>query len=325
MNNFTPKKILISRTDHLGDLLLTTPLFEAVKTKWPKAFLGVLVRPELREVVEGNPFVDKVEVFSGDFSELTRHLRTEAYDASVVVYPRWPIALACWRAGVAHRIGTAYRWYSWCFNERVSIHRKTSGRHEMELNFDLVIPLGVTYANEPLRIPLRPEDENTADRLLSEAGIRAQEPILAVHPGSRGSAGNWNAGQYAKCMAALIKEGRQVVVTGNSPEGASIQAALSALRGTYPAVLCGKTSIRELAAILKRCAVLVSGSTGPMHVAAAVGCPTVSLFPHDEAMSPHRWGPWGNRAEIVQPRAEEGSVANIPVDRVIQAVRKMLQ
>lgn len=317
-----PRRIAIFRTDYLGDVILATPLFEAIKRRWPESWVAAVVRAAVKDVLIGHPFLDAVIEWPEQGAvEVLRQVRL---DTAVIVYPRPAVAWACRRAGIPRRMGTAYRWYSGLFTHRMPVHRNTSGRHELELNFELIQPLEVSYRQEIPRVAVSDQDRGTALETLKQRGLSDRVQIVVVHPGSRGSAGNWSPEQYGTCIAVLSGEGIKVVVTGGPEDQETVNRCLAALPRDSVVNLCGRTTLRQLAALLSEASALVSGSTGPMHVAAAVGTPTVSLFPHDRAMSPTRWGPRGNRAEILQPERPDLSVTSISVDRVLAALLKIL-
>ena len=108
-------------------------------------------------------------------------MKAARLDTAVVVYPRPAVAWACWRAGISRRIGTAHRWYSWGFNDRVPVRRKSSDRHELELNFELVRPLGVTFQGEEPRVVFSEEDRRAVAPLL--AGLKGRKVASSGFPG----------------------------------------------------------------------------------------------------------------------------------------------
>ena len=338
-----PRHILVARTDKMGDLLLSLPVFQTLRKAFPKARLTALVSPYVKEIVQGHPAVDAVEtVEKGEnlFRLAARFKKLDA-DAFLALYPRPSQALAAWWAGIPLRIGTAYRWYGFSFNQKVKVHRSHADRHEVEFNLDLVKSLGVTQMEKEIRFPLNEEDRSFARDLLKEKGIPPRIPYVAVHPGHRGSALNWKPEHYAEITGKLCQMGIRVILTAGPEETALISRVTTHLPNLSteqkPVLLIGECTLRQLAAVYEKAVCFLSGSTGTMHLAASVGTPTVSLFCPIPETTPIRWGPWGNPSTIFLPQGlecpdcQKGRCSRhdpmdaIKVDEVYQAMEKYIK
>jgi ADP-heptose:LPS heptosyltransferase len=293
--------ILIVRNDRLGDLILALPAVQALRRRHPEARIGLVVAQATAPLLELYP--ERVERWIDDEEHL-RRLSGDRPDAIVFLYPdrRW--ARAASRARVPERIGTAYRRWSWRFNRRVRVHRRSSGRHEAELNLAVAAPLsGEAACVLPgLQVP-SPYARRADDLLARVAGLGPDEPFVAIHPGSSGSAWNWPPDRYAETVAALAAEDIPVVVTGASHE----QELALLVAGPAGRVIAGQTDLPLLGAVLARSRVTVAGSTGPLHLAAALGRPVVALFSPHPSHSPVRWGPLGSGHRILVPNVEDES------------------
>lgn len=339
-----PKHILVARTDKIGDLLLSLPVFQALKKALPQTRLTALVSPYASEIVQGHPCVDSVELFNKEegLFHLARRLRQLKPDVFIALYPRPKQALAAWLAGIPVRVGTAYRWYGFLFNRKVYVHRSLCDRHEAQYNLDLVKPLGVEPGDPKILFPLGEADLAFARDLLRERGIEPGTPYLAVHPGHRGSALNWKPERYGELVGQLCRrKGLRVVVTGGPDETgvvSQVTVSLGPLSTVQkPVLLIGECSLRQLAAVYQGARCFVSGSTGTMHLAAAVGTPTVSLFCPIPETTPVRWGPWGNNHQVLLPQGldcpdclagacvKHDPMEAISVAEVLQAVEKFIQ
>ena len=235
------------------------------------------------------------------FREATAAIRAGDFGAAIVVHPDLIDTLAVWWAGVKVRAGNAYRGYAVMYNRRVKFHRSPSDRHEIEYNLKylegvgLPVPAGVPAP----RIEVAAEDRARAAALLEERGVAA-DGYAVVHPGSGGSSLNWSPERYRVLAAELARgSGLSVVVTGSTAEQET--AAFVAGGGPGRTSVAGETDLAALVGLLAGARIFVSGNTGPMHLAAAVGTPTVSLFSPLRSGSPKRWGPVGNRSEIIIP------------------------
>lgn len=303
-----PRHIVVSRTDKIGDLILSLPVFQTLKSSFPKTKITALVSPYAQEIVRDHPSIDAVELVRPreGVGSLTRRLKKMEADVFLALYPRPSLAFAAWWAGIPFRAGTAFRWYSFAFNRKIRAHRSRCERHEADYNLDLARVLGPTQVATKILFPISPKDRAFADDLLKEKGILPQTRFVVVHPGHRGSALNWKPERYAETITRLCAEKIRVVVTAGPGETAlvaKIQSFLSSeTKGRKPVLMIGECGLKQLAAVYRRADVFLSGSTGPMHLAAAVGTPTVALFCPIPSATPVRWGPWGNKSTILMPQ-----------------------
>ena len=338
---FKPQHILVSRTDKMGDLLLSLPVFTTLRANFPQAKITALVSPYASELVQGHSRVDAVELLKEEenVSQLAGRLKRLHADTFIALYPRPKIVMAAWMAGIPRRIGTAYRWYGMFLNQRVKVHRSACDRHELEYNLDLIEPLGVTRLIPKIEFPLTDLDRIFVSDFLRERGIPPGTKYVVVHPGHKGSALNWKPQRYAELIEMLSREpGLKVVITGGPDETpliSQVSAFLHSLEaGNKPVLVIGELGFKQLGALYEGADCFISGSTGTMHLAAAVGTPTVALFCPIPETTPVRWGPVGNEATVLMPHESECGNCNlgtcqkhdpmdgIPVDEVFQAVRK---
>lgn len=339
-----PHRILVVRTDRLGDMVLTLPMLAALRRCFPRAHLALLLRRYTAGIVEGNPYVDALIWYDGNgggvvpFREMARTLRAGRFDAAVVVYPTGRLAWLMFLSGIPVRVGTGYRVYSFLFNRRVFEHRKDARRHELEYNLGLLKVLGCTPAGEPeLEVAVAPDAAAAAESLLRSAGVDPLRPYAVLHPGSGGSARDWSARNFRELALRLRgRDGIQIVVTGSRAER-GLAASVTGGDGTGGVSVAGLLEVRELAALLKRASLFVSNSTGPLHLAVAVGTPVVGLYPPHPAMSKARWGPYRGRNRVLVPdrpadctdcvrHPEAGCpcMDSITVDAVHAAARELL-
>ncbi len=303
----TPR-ILLVRTDHLGDMLLTLPMASAIKRALPEARVSVLASPVNAEAARHHPDVDEVLT---DFCEakgsglrnvwpLIRLLRQARFDVAIVVHPTLRLALALWAARVPVRIGTAFRVYSLLWNVRVRQHRRGRREHESALNLELLEPLGIRPQKRgaECKWTTRPEEEIRVAELLRNLAIAP--PYVVVHPGSGGSAWNWTPERYANLARRFAAAGYHVLVTGTAREQNLVETVV---RGAGQAAwsLAGQLSLGELAVLLRGAALFVGASTGPTHLAATLGTAVVALYSPLRSQLPARWGPIGPRVAVVQP------------------------
>jgi ADP-heptose:LPS heptosyltransferase len=328
------KRFLIVRTDRLGDVLLTTPVSTALRRQFPEAKISWLVRPYTAPVLENNPDVDEILVDQGrSVEELTKILKAGEFSAAIVAYPRWRTVWAAWRAGIPQRVGPANKWYAVFLNQRIHQHRSRGERHEADYNLELLRPLGVPEKRYPTRMVLRPEEREAAHRLLEGHRLNFSKPIVALHPGSGGSAARWPLSSFMKLGDRLQQSGIQVVVTAGP--GETYQNVMIDQMQRLPVMIpAGSVSLRELAAIFSCVNLVVSNSTGPLHLAVALGGRTVSIYSPLQACHPRRWGPFpasieGQAEHAValakETREGEADMTSVSVDQVEELCARELR
>jgi ADP-heptose:LPS heptosyltransferase len=319
-----PRKILLIRTDRLGDVILSTPVATALKRNWPEVHITFLARQYTAEITRCHPHVDEtLELDGAEIGGSKRHLmqalRERRFDAVVSLYPRPGLAWAVWRSGIPLRIGTGYRWYSFLFNRRVFEHRKTATRHEAEYNLQLLQPLGIRAGEIEFHFALPDAERDRIEAKLKGLGVGANPIIL--HPGSGGSSRDWPPEHFAR-LADLAHHalGAQVILTG-APAEEGLIAAIQRQTKSQPLSLCGRLTIIELAVLCQRAAVFVGNSTGPLHLAVMVGAPVVAFYPPILAARPERWGPYGRLADVLMSQQAECTRCRQSPTRVCDCMR----
>lgn len=301
-------RILLVRTDRLGDVILTLPVLPVLRRCFPDAHISMLLRRYTGEIIEGNTYVDELLWYDDDsclvpFEEMRRTLRAQKFDVVIVGYPTLRLAWLMFRARIPLRVGTGYRYYSFLFNKRVFEHRKDAKRHEVEYNLNLLKELGCVPDSTPeFRLDIPDEVHARVREILVSVGIDPGKEIVIVHPGSGGSAREWQAANFGVLGLRLAeKRGSQIVVTGAAHEALQVADVLRASHGRA-ASLAGKLSLKELAALIQSAQLFVSNSTGPLHVASALGVPVIGLYPQHTPMSARRWGPYTDKKAVFTPQ-----------------------
>jgi lipopolysaccharide heptosyltransferase II len=299
-------RILVCRTDRIGDLLLAIPTAESIKLRHPDCEVHVMASLYASPLLENNPRIDGIVRVQHDQltnngryrKELHAKISKAAYEIAVVIFPDRNICRLLYKAGIPHRIGTSRRLHSFYFNHYVHHSRKANLQHEMVYNQDFLrfFADGPTVTQPAVHLIGR--DRDGAAALLSARGVSGD--FLLVHPGSGGSADRWPLEQFLKMADQVKHQGIQVVVSGSQAEAIEIEQACRRL-SIQVSMVAGDTDLRTLSAILEQARLVVSNSTGPLHLAAAVGTPVVGLYPGKRVMSPQRWGPVGDRHVVIQP------------------------
>ena len=294
--------IILSRTDAIGDTVLTLPMAGVLRSLYPGCRILFLGRSYTEAVVAACEHIDAFlnwdEWKALPPAEAARAMAATGAETIVHVFPEKKIASLAKRAGLAQRIGTTNRLYHWLTcNRLVRLSRKNSDLHEAQLNLKLLVPLGAKslYTLDEIgglygltRLPPLPE---------SVAALPDPNRFnLVLHPKSRGSAREWGLENFSELIRLLPQDKFKIFISGTAAEGALMES----LFRDHPFItdLTGRLSLGELIAFLARVDGLVAASTGPLHLAAALGIHALGIYPPIRPMHPGRWGPVGRRAKF---------------------------
>jgi ADP-heptose:LPS heptosyltransferase len=306
------KRILVVRTDRVGDVVLSTPVYHTLKESFPDSFVGALVSPYASQVLERNPYIDVILTFDSakeNFHIKSKEIKKYKFDTALLLLPTKRIAYMLFLAGIPYRVGVGHILYEIItLMHMVSREKYNNLRHESDYMLDLARKIGAGKIWSKPEIFLSNEEKEGARKFLESKGFDLERPIVCIHPGCGNSAPNWGVEKYVELVNRLLRHGIQILVTGSKDEkdfeehftsknvGDIIDDLSGDLRTSF-----GELSLRQLSAVLSQVSVVVSSSTGPMHVAAAVGTSTISMFCPMKACSPRLWGPIGNAADIILP------------------------
>ena len=324
-------KILLVRPDGIGDEILSLPVATALRRLLPDARLIFLSSAYAAPVLWHHADVDEIRTLEGreSFLELVRLFRD--LDAVVFLKPFRRLMAAAWLARVPLRVGTGYRWYSWLLNRRVYDHRSDFAKHEMDYNLGLLKGLGLNPPDGvPPRLSVTGDERRWAEVFLGQAIRR-----IVVHPGGFSSR-IWKAGQFRDLVCRLAGERCEVVLIGSQQERERFRSESGVME--WPAGvrdLMGTLSLRQLMAVVAESHAVVSMSSGPMHLAAALGVATVSLFDPRRNQSPVRWRALGQGVLLIPevPTCEKciyqacpywDCLDRITVDTVLQRIHQVL-
>ncbi len=299
-------KILISRSDKLGDLILALPFVENMKLRYPDCSIDVLTSLYASPIIENNDKINKIIRVQNDQmikdplykKDLLQKIKKENYKIVVALFPERRISRLFHQAKIPIRVGTARRFVSVFFNQHIYHTRKENKKHECEYNLDF---LHLFKKGELIKVPkvyLRDKEINNARRILGENNIENEFVIL--HPGSGGSAECWQLHKFIKLFELLKKSGISVIMTGSEVEGKRIEEEAAKLKIDIMSI-AGDTDLRTLAAVLSLAELVVANSTGPLHLAAATDTKVLGLYPSNKIMSPVRWGPLGKGHKVIMP------------------------
>lgn len=305
------KKILIIRTDRLGDVILSTPVLRSVRENLPESHIAVMVKPYTRECVEGNPYIDEVIVYDKENRErslfgslrFAMNLRKKRFDTALILHPANRVNLVAFLAGIPERIGFD-RKMGFLLTKKVP-HRKQFGqKHELDYSLDILEAAGMKPTTRSLYMPVDRETKRRMEKRLSGLGVRQGDLLVAIHPSSSCPSKKWLPGRFANVADRLIDDYNVKIALIGGPGAANDARAVKDTMKHKPLDLSGGTSVSELAALLKRCVLFISNDSGPVHAASAVGTPVIAIFGRKDAgLGPRRWGPTGEHDIILHKDA----------------------
>lgn len=318
---FTPiRRILVIRLDLIGDLVLSTVVVRALKRTYPAAEIDLLALPSSAKIVEGDPDLTNVITYDPNIwrrprallqasnwraaVRLVRRLRERNYDLAVSVFGNWASILAV-LSRARRTVGFRGEGYPGFMTDSVPGRHWQPGErlHEVDYCLQLAQAAGVKTTPED-RLPRLyvPEQARQAiDAILTGAGIQSGKALIACHVSSNnGQSKRWPIPYWATLLDRLIGDDIQIVLTGapvDLPLIDSVIRRMNEQTASRVINLAGKTSLGQLAALLQRSDLLISGDSGPMHIAAAVGTPLIAIHgPTDPAHS----GPVSPKATILK-------------------------
>jgi heptosyltransferase-3 len=306
-----PKNLLIVRTDRIGDVVLSLPLAQIVKKYYPDCKITFLVRNYTKDILYKHPFVDNIIILQELNGKIPIIKNVEAikkfnFDSCIIVYPTLQTSLIAFLCGIKNRIGTGYRWYSFLFNNKIYEHRKYAQRHELEYNVNLLKAFGINEKVIPetanFNISINEKSNEKVENLLNGYGINFGKPVIIVHPGSGGSAVDLPLNKFVELVELLSKKNvYQILITGSKNE---IDICNKLKINDNIKNLAGMLNLSELIALITKADIFVANSTGPLHIAAALGKYTIGFYPNLLACSAKRWGPYSNKKVIFSPKIE---------------------
>lgn len=287
-------------------------MVDALKNIYPEAKIDFLVQQRVYELIYDHPGLNKVhaidEVTAGKVKAICRDNR---YDLAIAVYPTFEVALGLFLGRVKYRIGTGYRWYSFLFNIPHFQHRKEALKHESTYNLDLLSELNIVYDKElELKLQVKNEHVESAIGKLKVFGFNKNERFIVIHIPSLGSAKVWsnsNFKQLLEVILANVNNCYQVVLTGTEEDEEQVKRITAQLPANSRIFEVFSLNLKELTALLSKSKLFLGNSTGPIHIAAAVGTFVVGLYSPVKVESPLRWGPLTNKKKIFVPDEDDNS------------------
>lgn len=326
------KRVLVVRLDEIGDVIMMSPFLRELRRNLPSAWITLVVKPQIYNLVELCPYVNDVLTYDGRangyFSKMQLHWRAlslgfnnlwrKRFDLAIL--PRWDVdyyhgSFVAYFSGSRFRVG---------YSENVTEEKKYLNRgldmlfthvfknskreHEVERNLDVIRALGGTIAEENLEIWISEKDKKFAKDLLSSNGVGQNDLLIAFGPGTPEPKRTWPVERFVELGVWLRNEYNAFIVVVGGKEDWETGKRIKSELGESVINSVGQTSLRQACALLAECQLYVGNDTGPKHMAAAAGLKIVEICGHPitgstlHINSPVRFGPWGVPHIVVQSK-----------------------
>jgi len=319
------KRILVVRNDRFGEFLLNIPAIRALKEVFSSAAICAAVNPDVASLAARVPYIGEIIEWAGSARHtageklrLLKRLKEKRFDLSVILNPSKEFHIYSFLAGIPCRVGYDRKW-GFLLTHRLRDEKSAGKKHEVEYNLDLVGLAGAKTADKRLSLTL---ENDIIINSIRELSLEGPERLIALHPWTSDSIKQWPLENFlllAKYLSSRFGSFKIVIIGGK--ENLKRSSALFSGLNDNIVNLTGKTSLVQLAAVLKKCSLLISGDSGPVHLAAAVGTPVLAIFRNDiPGKSPQRWGPWG-QGHFILAKAD---LSAITVEEVLEKSEEAL-
>jgi len=317
INHESIKNILVVRNDRFGEFLLNIPALRALKETFINARIIAVVSPYVKELAECVPFVDEVIEWASkkhalkEKLRLIGNLRKRSIDIAIMLNPSRDFNIFTYLAGIPTRVGYDRKW-GFLLTHKIKDKKYLGEKHEVEYNLELVGLIQAETEDKTLFLEIDSSIPGSFD-------IKDNDNLVVVHPWTSDPLKQWPTDNFRKLSKRLIKEKNlKIAIVGGKEE---LNKSKELFSDSNLINLTGKTTLKQLAALLNKSRLLISGDSGPVHLACAVGTPVIAIFRSDiTAKSPRRWGPWGGRNFVI----EKNKLCDISVDEVLEIVKEVL-
>ncbi|MCG9750474.1 glycosyltransferase family 9 protein [Vibrio brasiliensis] len=339
------KKILVVRNDKIGDFMLAWPSFAMLKASLPDCHITALVPNYTVALANLCPWIDSVLVDPTEKSdkakqsELVNQIRAEQFDASINLFSTTYNAKLVWKGKIPYRLAPATKLAQIFYNKRIKQKRSQSAKPEFEYNLDLIRAF-LTDNNVKVVEPSAPylsfSDQQLVEqkaKLAQQLSLNSDKPWVYVHAGSGGSANNLSLQQYTQLVCGLEGDFEAVLTAGPGEEQKAAELQKLMAESGRSAVLYDKNDgLVDFSCSIACADMFIAGSTGPLHIAAAINVPTVGFFPSKRSATPLRWKPInseGNHIAFCPPKADDKAsqedMTRIEIDQVLAKLQPWAQ
>ena len=312
------KSVLVVRPDRMGDVVLSTPVYESIKSSIPGVRLSVLVDRSNKGLLANNPNVDQILEWNSKRPwKILRSLRREKFDLAFTLNKTFSATASVLTllSGAACRVGYKNQQNAWMIDVQVAIDNQT--RHEIENNLELLKAAGLTKISRTPQLFFHKNETEKIDALLSSKRKHPDRPLVLIKPGTRVLEWGWRLDKFQKVAEHLLKtESAEVFLISGPGEEEMTDGFMKSME--RPPVRLPLLSINELAMLIQKSDLLFCNHTGIMHLASAVNTPVLVIFKHGETA---RWGPY-NTPNII---LEERNCDSLAPETALESIEELLK
>ncbi|MCA9479407.1 MAG: lipopolysaccharide heptosyltransferase II, partial [Nitrospira sp.] len=350
MSLWNPQSLIVRIPNWIGDAVMCEPALRDLRDQVPLAHLAILARPAIGQLFQGHPAIDEIVEYDWrgihrgmlGLGALMRGLRSKKFEMAVLFQNAFEAAFIAWGAGISTRVGYPTDGRRAFLTQAISL-RGSEFRHQTEYYRKIVAEaFSCQLGNRLPSLVIRPEEEIQAATKFPDVFDDSAGMLVGINPGSvYGSAKRWLPERFAEVVNKLVRdlkdldpenrEPRCVIVGGMGEE--SLGRTIAARLSCETSLLSGRTTIREMLSVLKRCAIFLTNDTGPMHVAQALGVPVVAIF---GSTDPDSTGPVDQAHGVVRSSVrcapcflrtcpiDHRCMTGVTVEQVVDAARAQL-
>lgn len=326
------QRIIVIDLLYLGDLMFATPFFKELRKNFPKARIDLIVNSAFHSIMEDNPNLDNVYAYNKKWTlkqsiEFAKQIRKNNYDLGINIHGSWRSAIILRLINPTYTIGYGKKGQLF-LNCRLA---QPHNQHMVDVYLNFLKEMNLRVEPSLPYLELKKSIQDEIDKKLIQWGINPEEKLIALNAGGTWPTKRWTVNGFAQLADVLNRKYGRVIFVG-SLEDLSLVEEIVNLMETKPVIATGKTSLPELAALLARCDLVISNDSGPVHVAAAVGTPTITIFgPSDDL----KYRPLGEKHKIVTssvdcrpcgkhkcPLGHHHCMTDIKVEKIINEIDK---
>lgn len=304
------KRILIIRTDRVGDVVMITPIIRELRKKFPDSFIATLTNPNTADILLNNPYLDlsiSDDLKKKSFWNIVRELKKHKFTDGLLVMPTERAAYQMFFAGIKNRIGVGKKLYEVItLMKSVSRNKYIPLRHEADYCMDLARKIGVTNTDLTPEIFLTEEERKFGKNILLNEGINENDLKIIVHSGSGKSSSNWSESKYFNLIEKILqsKQDSKILLTAKEMSN-EFREKVKNMNSNRIYFIDDKINrLRDLICIISASDLLIAASTGPLHLASALKVKTIGLFCHRRMSCVQHWGALGEKATNIEVSKE---------------------
>jgi ADP-heptose:LPS heptosyltransferase len=296
------KRILIVRTDRVGDVVMITPMIRELRKTFPDAFIATLTNTNTQDILINNSHLDQIiadDLSKDSFYSVTAKLREYNFTDGLLVMPTERAAYQMFLGGVKNRIGVGKKFYEVItLMKSVSRNKYIPLRHEADYCMDLARKIGVVTDDLTPEIYISTEEKKTGMEILKSLKVTEKDRGIIVHTGSGKSSSNWSEDKYLELVKRIIEKDSSAKIILTAKEmSENFKANLISLNNLNIVFADQHINrLRDLICIIANTDLLIAPSTGPLHIASALKIKTIGLFCHRRMNCAKHWGALGSKA-----------------------------